>query len=72
MATQIDLGMAYKDWTRVVWTFVEAAGAVALTAAFGWATGGDAFEPKTWIIAGVAAGLAAVKNFFLSDTSTIK
>ena len=71
MAEQVDLGLGYKDWTRIVWTFLMAAGAVALAAGFDWING----QPFTWrtvLIGAIAAGLSAIKNFVLADGSTLK
>jgi malic enzyme len=65
------MGLNEADIRRILWTFGEAALAVAITAAIGW-TNGQAFDVKVVIIGAVAAGLAAVKNFLLPDGSTLK
>lgn len=71
MAEQVDLGLGYKDWARIFWTFVMAAAAVLIAAATDWVNGGE-FAWKAWVIGAVAAGLSAVKNFVLADSSTLK
>jgi hypothetical protein len=65
------MGLNEADIRRVVWTFVQAALAVALTAALEWTQG----QPLSWkpvLIGAVAAGISAVKNFLVPDGSTLK
>ena len=67
----IELGLEGRDWRRIVWTFIMAAAAVLIAAATDWVNGGE-FNWKAWAIGAVAAGLSAVKNFVLSDSSQLK
>lgn len=72
MGEQVDFGLGYKDWTRIVWTFVMAAGAILVAEAQGWIASGGEANWKAWVIGAVATGFSAVKNFVLSDQSTVK
>ena len=67
----VNFGLSFKDWTRIVWTFVQALLGYATAAAVGWLPG----QPWNWkgfVVGGVAAGWSAVKNFILSDQSNVK
>jgi hypothetical protein len=65
------MGLNEQDIKRILWTFVQAAAAVAVAAAVGW-TNGDAFNWKVVLVGALAAGLSAIKNLVLPDTSTLK
>lgn len=69
---QVDFSLNGKDWTRIIWTFVMAAGAVLVALAADWFQSGGELNWKVWAVAAVAAGWSAVKNFVLADTSTLK
>ena len=67
----MNFGLSYKDWARIVWTFVQAAVGYALLALGNVVPG----EPVSWravLVGAAAAGLSAVKNFSLADDSPIK
>ena len=70
-APQIDLGMGYKDWTRVAWTFVAGMLAYAASAALD-IVGGQPWTWDTLKMGALAAAVSLVKNFVLADTSTLK
>lgn len=67
----LDFGLGYKDWTRIVWTFLMAAGGWML-AAWTNAVPGQVWDWKAVAVGAFAAGLSAIKNFALSDSSPIK
>lgn len=67
----ISIGLTADDVKRIAWTFVMAALGVLIASAQGWVNGGDS-NWKAWVIAAIAAGVSAVKNGLLSDTSPIK
>ena len=55
------------DAKRVLWTFIMAAGAIAIASAADWVNG----NPVAWrtvVVAAVAAGLSAVKNLLTNTT----
>ena len=71
------MGFTVDDWKRVLWTFIQAgiaAGLVVLSA--------QGSVPDSWTgarelgyavgVAFIAAGISAVKNFFLPATSRVK
>jgi hypothetical protein len=66
-----DFGLSYKDFTRIVWTFVE--GVLGYAAAV-WVNvvPGDPFNWKGFAVGALAAGWSAIKNFTLADGSPIK
>lgn len=66
-----DFGLGYKDWTRIAWAFIE--GVLGYAAAT-WANvvPGAAFNWKAFVVGGLSAGWATVKNFALADTSPVK
>lgn len=69
--SNFDLGLAFKDWTRVFWTFVAGVLGYAAAAATN-VVGGQPFDAKAFAIGALAAGVSLVKNFLLADTSAIK
>lgn len=71
MAEQIDIGLGYKDWARIAWTFVQAAVGYALAV---WLTpiSGEPFNWRAVVVGALAAAVSAVKNLILADSSTIK
>jgi len=55
------MSFTVDDVKRVLWTFVQAAVAVAIASALDWING----NPVAWrtvVVAAVAAGLSAIKN----------
>jgi hypothetical protein len=71
-----DFGLSYLDWRRIFWTFVEAflAAVYALATGLGRLPNLDEAKAILWaaVLAGIAALLSLLKNFLLSDGSTIK
>ena len=66
-----NFGLSYKDWTRIAWTFAQAAVGYGLLAYANVVPG----APVSWraiIVGAAAAGLSAAKNFALADDSPIK
>ena len=60
------MGLNESDIRRILWTFVQAFLGALLVGVAGWAaipSGWDAWK---------AAGVSAVKNLFLTDTSSLK
>lgn len=66
------MGLTSSDVRRIVWTFIMAAAGVFVALMADWFTNGGDFNWKVWAVAAIAAGISAVKNAVLSDTSTIK
>jgi hypothetical protein len=66
-----DFGLTFKDSTRIGWTFVQGVLGYALATVIGWVPG-SAFDWKAFGVGLLAAGLSAIKNGVLSDTSRIK
>jgi hypothetical protein len=70
------MGLTSADIRRVIWTFVQAFLASFLVLAVGVVNAPNLNEAKAALISAVlaalAAGISAVKNAFLEDTSTIK
>jgi hypothetical protein len=66
-----DFGLSYKDWSRIVWTFVQGALAYMIAASAGWVPG-DPWNWKAVLIGAIAAGASALKNFLLADGSPLK
>lgn len=66
-----DFGLSYKDFARIVWTFVQGLLGYATAVAIGWVPG-DPFNWKAFAVGALAAGYSAVKNFALSDSSGVK
>ena len=66
-----DFGFSYKDWSRIVWTFIQGVLGYALAVVIGWVPG-DPFNWKAFGVGLLAAGISAVKNFSLADDSPIK
>lgn len=66
-----DLGLGYKDWARIAWTFVQGALGYALLVATN-VLNGEAFSGKAVLVGLAAAGVSAVKNLLLADDSRIK
>lgn len=67
----LDFGFSYTDWRRIAWTFVEGVLGWAFATWVNWIPG----QPLSWkalVVGAAAAGVAAVKNFALSDSSPIK
>lgn len=67
-----NFGLSYKDWRKIVWTFIQAAGAVFIALAADWIKNGGELNWKVWAIAAVAAGWSAIKNFVLAEESPVK
>jgi len=67
----MDFGLSYKDFARIVWTFVQAVLGYGLAALAGWVPG-DFFDWRAVLVGALAAGWSALKNFSLSDASPIK
>ena len=63
----ISIGFTRNDLIRAVWTFVAAAVGYILIV-----QPTDATSWKTALVAGVAAGVSAVKNLLLADGSRLK
>ncbi|MGH2374568.1 MAG: hypothetical protein ACRDIC_14025 [bacterium] len=65
------MGLTEADIRRVLWTFVQAGVAYA---ALAWSNAipGAPLSWKALLVGGVAAGVSAVKNLLLPDTSTLK
>ena len=66
------MGLTGSDIRRVVWTFVMTAAGVFAALAAEWFKDGGDLNWKAWAVAAIAAGISAVKNAVLDDTSTIK
>lgn len=67
----ISIGLTVSDLKRIAWTFVMAALGVLVLSAQGWINGGD-LNWKAWVAAAIGAGISAVKNGLLADTSVFK
>jgi hypothetical protein len=67
----MDLGLSYKDWARIAWTFVQGALAWMVAASAGWVPG-SAVDWRAVLIGALAAGWSTVKNLVLADSSPIK
>lgn len=65
------MSFTVDDVKRVLWTFVMAAGAVAIASATDW-IGGNPVAWRTVVIAALAAGLSAVKNLVAAEGSAWK
>ena len=65
------MNLTKDDVKRVIWTFLQAAGAVAIAAALDW-TGGQVVAWRTVVIAALAAGLSAIKNLLTDPGDTLK
>ena len=73
----MDLGLSYKDWARIAWTFGQ-----AFVATFLAGIGGIGAFPEWWnggkagwaalVVAALAAALSALKNLVLADSSPLK
>lgn len=66
-----DFGLSYKDWARIVWTFVQGFLAYGLAAALNWVPGA-LFDWRAVVVGALAAGWSAVKNFTLAEDSPVK
>ncbi len=66
-----DLGLSYKDFARIFWTFVQGVLGYAILTATN-TVNGAAFGGKAFLVGLAAAGVSAVKNLILSDNSPIK
>jgi hypothetical protein len=70
--TMFEFGFNASDVRRIAWTFFMAAGAVFTALAAKWFEDGGDLNWKAWAVAALAAGISAVKNGSLSDTSNLK
>lgn len=71
------MGFTRDDLKRVLWTFIQAGAAAAIVV-----ISAQSEVPKDWdtakqvgiavVLAAIAAGISAVKNFFLSDGAALK
>jgi hypothetical protein len=70
------MGLNEVDIRRILWTFAQAFLAVFLVAATGALASPNLGEAKAALlagaVAGLAAGLSALKNLVLPDSSTLK
>ena len=66
-----NLGLGYKDWARIAWTFVQGLLGYALAATLNWVPG-DPFNWRAFGVGLLAAGFSAVKNLVLADESGLK
>jgi hypothetical protein len=70
------MGLNEVDIRRVLWTFAQAFLGSFLAFASGFLAAPEWSNVKSLavaaVIAGIAAGISAVKNLFLSDGSTLK
>jgi hypothetical protein len=64
-------GFTAADVRRVIWSFVGGVIAYAIGQASGW-LGGSASAGRRCSSGAIAAGVAAVKNGLLSDSSRLK
>lgn len=71
MSENLDVGLGYKDWARIAWTFVQGFLAYAVLATANYVPG-DFFDWRAVVVGAVAAGFSAVKNLVLADTSPLK
>lgn len=67
----MDLGLSYKDWARIAWTFVQGVLGYAAATWVGWVPG-DPFNWKAFGVGLLAAGFSGIKNLLLGDTSPLK
>ena len=67
-----EFGMAFKDWTRVVWTFVMSFLAYAAAAGVFNFVPGEPFSWDTLKVGLLGALFSFIKNFALADQSGIK
>lgn len=65
------LGFTASDVRRVVWTLIEAALGVVGATIVGWLNG-NVWDWRALGVGVIAAAVAVVKNFLLSDSSRLK
>jgi len=71
-----EIGFSKDDLKRAVWTFIQGFGAVLILSAADLIQSGEDWTTTTFwlslVVGAIAAGISAVKNLVLADSSALK